>query len=131
MMTSPEPMSLEEVVFFSERLQAASMPRGAFVVNRYRQVPSLPSGSSPPTERDASEAIAARGLPLGADGAARVLQAYADAVRLAALDEHHVSNLRGRSGGEVPIVRVPELASDVHDLKNLGAISDMLMRGGI
>jgi len=26
---------------------------------------------------------------------------------------------------------VPELATDVHDLKNLGAISDVLMRGGI
>jgi anion-transporting ArsA/GET3 family ATPase len=135
LVTSPAPMSLEEVVFFSERLAEASMPRGAFVVNRYRQTPSAPvaaSGSSAaPTERDASQAIAARGLRLGTDAGARVLQAYADAVRLAALDEHHLRNLRARSGGLVPIVRVPELATDVHDLKNLGAISEMLMRGGV
>jgi anion-transporting ArsA/GET3 family ATPase len=135
LVTSPAPMSLEEVVFFSERLAEASMPRGAFVVNRYRQAPLAPPGapgtSSAPTERDASLAIAARGLRLGVDAAARVLQAYGDAVRLAALDEYHVRDLRDRSAGHVPIVRVPELATDVHDLKNLGAISELLMRGGV
>jgi anion-transporting ArsA/GET3 family ATPase len=131
LVTSPAPMSLEEVVFFSQRLAEAKMPRGAFVVNRYRQAPPAPAGSVVPTERDAAGAITARGLGLGDDAGRRVLQAYGDAVRLAALDEHHVHDLRDRSSGDVPIVRVPELASDVHDLKNLGAISDVLMRGGI
>ena len=131
LVTSPAPMSLEEVVFFSQRLAEAKMPRGAFVVNRYRQAPPAPAGSAVPTERDAAAAIAARGLGLGDDAGSRVLQAYGDAVRLAALDEHHVHDLRDRSSGDVPIVRVPELATDVHDLKNLGAISDVLMRGGI
>jgi anion-transporting ArsA/GET3 family ATPase len=132
LVTSPAPMSLEEVVFFSERLAQASMPRGAFVVNRYRQAPAVPSGvTAAPTERDASQAIAARGLRLGEGASARVVQAYADAVRLAALDERHVHDLRSRAARDVPIVRVPELATDVHDLKNLGAISDMLMRGGV
>jgi len=31
----------------------------------------------------------------------------------------------------VPIVRVPELATDVHDLRNLGEIAETLMRGGV
>src|SRR5580692_5054007 len=66
LVTSPAPMSLEEVVFFSERLAEASMPRGAFVVNRYRQGPPVAKAASgpstDPTERDASQAIAARGL---------------------------------------------------------------------
>jgi hypothetical protein len=59
------------------------------------------------------------------------VRAHADATRLAALDDHHVRDLRTRAAHNVPIVRVPELASDVHDLRNLGAIADMLMRGGV
>jgi anion-transporting ArsA/GET3 family ATPase len=134
LVTSPAPMSLEEVMFFSERLAEASMPRGAFVVNRYRLPPPAPAAtpaSNAPTEGEAAQAIASHGLHLGAGAGGRVLEAYGDAVRLAALDEHHVRDLRDRSAGHVPIVRVPELATDVHDLKNLGAISELLMRGGV
>jgi anion-transporting ArsA/GET3 family ATPase len=132
LVTSPAPMSLEEVMFFSERLAEASMPRGAFVVNRYRLAPAVASGvQAAPTERDASAAMAARGVALGPGAADRVLQAYGDAVRLAALDEYHVRDLRARAAGHVPVVRVPELATDVHDLRNLGAISELLMRGGV
>jgi anion-transporting ArsA/GET3 family ATPase len=36
LVTSPAPMSIQEVLFFSERLAEAHMPRGAFVVNRFR-----------------------------------------------------------------------------------------------
>jgi hypothetical protein len=101
-------------------------------VNRYRQAPGSTSGvAAAPTEGDAAQALAARGLSLGPDAPPRVVQAYADALRLAALDERHVRQLREQAAAGVPIVRVPELATDVHDLKNLGAISDMLMRGGV
>jgi hypothetical protein len=42
-----------------------------------------------------------------------------------------VSALGQRANGAVPVVRVPELASDVHDLKRLGEIAQQLMQGGV
>ena len=129
LVTSPAPMSIQEVLFFSDRLDAARMPRGAFVVNRFHLPPA--SAKAPPTEQEVAQAMAAHGLILDDDGAPRLLQAYADAVQLAELDALHVRNLDARARGAVPIVRVPELVTDVRDLRTLAAIADTLMRGGI
>ena len=48
-------------------------------------------------------------------------------MKLAALDAFHVRSLDARAGNRVPIVRVPELPSDVHDIKLLAALADMLV----
>ncbi|WP_410969218.1 hypothetical protein, partial [Salmonella sp. SAL04284] len=82
------------------------MPRGAFVVNRFR-LPPL-SADDPPSERDAASAIAAHALALEEHGASRLIQAHADARPLAALDASHVRGLDARAKGRVPIVRIPE-----------------------
>jgi len=129
LVTSPAPMSLEEVVFFSERLEEAKMPRGAFVVNRFRLPPLW--ADRPPAPADAASAIQARGITLEEEGPARVVHAHADAVQLAALDAANVRRLNDRARGEVPIVRVAELAGDVRDLQKLGEIADSLMTGGV
>ncbi len=129
LVTSPAPMSIKEVLFFSDRLGEAKMPRGAFVVNRFRVPP--PGAEAPPTEADAAAAVARRSLGLEDDAPARLVHAHADAVRLAALDALHVRSLDDRAKGGVPIVRVPELASDVHDLALLGRGGEMLMSGGV
>ena len=129
LVTSPAPVSLEEAVFFSERLARANMPRGAFVVNRFRLPPSWTD--APPQDHDAASAIAAHGLRLEDGAPERVVRAHADAVRLAARDAANVGTLRERASDQVPIVRVPELASDVHDLKNLRDIAELLMSGGV
>ena len=129
LVTSPAPMSIQEVLFFSERLEEAKMPRGAFVVNRFRVPP--PGADAPPSPADAAEAIARDGLKLEEDAPARLLHAHSDAVKLASLDALHVKALAGRARGKVPVVRIPELASDVHDLRNLGEVAEVLMRGGV
>jgi anion-transporting ArsA/GET3 family ATPase len=123
LVTSPAPMSIQEVLFFSERLEQAQMPRGAFVVNRYRVAP--PRATERVTAEDAAKAIAARKIALDEDAPERVARAHADAVKLAALDAFYVKNLEKRAG--VPVLRVPELASDVHDLGLLSKLSDMLV----
>jgi len=129
LVTSPAPVSLEEAVFFSERLERANMPRGAFVVNRFRLPPLWTD--APPHESDAAAAIAAHGLHLEDDAPTRVVRAHADAVKLAKRDAANVVSLRERASREVPIVRVPELPSDVHDLANLRDIAEILMNGGV
>src|SRR5580658_8171284 len=80
LVSSPAPMSLREVLFFSDRLEQASMPRGAFVVNRVRSRPAF--ADAPPSPDQAVDAAAVRGLRLEAGGGARLVAAHADAVRL-------------------------------------------------
>jgi anion-transporting ArsA/GET3 family ATPase len=129
LVTSPAPMSIQEVLFFSERLESASMPRGSFVVNRFRAAP--PHAGSQPSPEDAARALARHSLTLEDDAPVRMVQAHADAARLAALDALHVRALYERTAGRVPIVRVPELATDVRDFGTLGELADLLMGGGV
>jgi anion-transporting ArsA/GET3 family ATPase len=129
LVTSPAPMSIQEVLFFSDRLAQAHMPRGAFVVNRFHTPP--PGAHAPPSTASAAEAIARHGLKLEEDAPERLLRAHADAVKLASLDALHVRLLDDRAKAGVPIVRVPELASDVHDLTMLGRVAETLMSGGV
>jgi anion-transporting ArsA/GET3 family ATPase len=126
LVTSPEPMSIQEVLFFSDRLEQAAMPRGAFVVNRVRSAPAFAGADL--SSDDAAQAAASHGLRLHADAAARLVVAYGDAIRFADLDRRHIRELGGRG---VPVVRLPELASDVRDLGALANIADLLMLGGI
>jgi len=123
-------MSIQEVLFFSDRLASSQMARGAFVVNRLR-VPPWGAGGPGPTEADVARAVAAQGVALPSQALPRLVRAYDDAIRLAALDALHLRPLAEHAGDRVPIVRVPELASDVHDLRRLGGLADTMMAGGV
>ncbi len=70
-------------------------------------------------------------MKLDDDAPQRLVQAHSDAVRLAALDALHVHGLDARAKGKVPIVRVPELTTDVRDLVTLNDLAGTLMRGGV
>jgi anion-transporting ArsA/GET3 family ATPase len=129
LVTSPAPMSIQEVLFFSERLAEANMPRGAFVVNRMRMAP--PHAGEPVTPKDADAALRHHNVVLDDDAPDRLVHAHADAVKLALLDAFHVQSLSARAQGDVPIVRVPELASDVHDIRLLAKLANMLAKGGV
>src|SRR4051812_42939616 len=127
LVTSPAPMSIQEVLYFSERLEEHNMPRGAFVVNRFRLPPKLAGRGIPAVDIDA--AIASHGLKLEDDAAARLQKAHEDATKLAQLDAFHVRALDARSNGRraIPIVRVRELASDVHDVGLLAQVAELLV----
>jgi len=129
LVTSPAPMSLQEALYFSSRLEQANMDRGAFVVNRLHLPPAR--ADAPPSEADAAKAISARGLQLDAEGPSRLVRAHADARRLAALDTIHLRTLYERAKGKTPVVQVPEFAGSVHDLDALRGLADLLMRGGV
>ena len=128
LVTSPSPASLHEVTYFAERLAEAGMPRGAFVVNRFRLPPPHLGARTP---GDVERAIAEHGLrftPATASAESRLLTAHADAGRLAALDAAAIRHL---DTGGVPVVLVPELASDVYDVGLLGALGASLVGGGV
>ncbi len=133
MVTSPAPMSMKEVLYFSDRLAEHHMPRGAFVINRFHMPP--PHAGETISQASVAEAIGTAKLALEEDAPERLLVAHADATKLADLDRVHVRALddraRGAGGTTIPLVRVPELASDVHDLVLLGELADILMSGGV
>lgn len=132
LVTSPAPMSIQEVLYFSERLEEHSMPRGAFVVNRFRMPPKLAGRAIPLVDIEA--AITEHAVSLEGEGAERLSQAHQDATKLAHLDAFHVRALDARAQAPdrkaVPIVRVRELPSDVHDVKLLAQVAELLMCGG-
>jgi anion-transporting ArsA/GET3 family ATPase len=126
LVTSPAPMSVREVLFFNDRLEQSAMPRGAFVVNRVRLSPRFVAPT--PSSKEAAHSSIAQGLPFDEVTGVRLVSAYTDAVQLAALDQRHARDL---SAHGLPVVRLPELASDVLDLATLGDIADLLMAGGV
>ncbi|WP_394838826.1 ArsA family ATPase [Pendulispora rubella] len=130
LVTSPSPVSIKEVLYFSGRLAQHDMPRGALVVNRYR-VPPPHAGDAPIPISVAHAAVMTRGIQLEDEAAERLSRAHLDAVHLAALDHRNVGVLHAELPEDVPIVKVPELASDVHDVRLLSDLAATLMSGGI
>lgn len=127
LVTSASPPSIQEVLYFADRLSSAGMPRGAFVVNRFHLPPPLAADGV--TAEDAAKGIAARGLALEEDAPDRLVRAHSDAGRLAALDAAHVRVLSA-AANDTPIIRVAELETDVYDLALLARLSDVLVSGG-
>jgi len=122
--TSPAPLSIDEAIFFSERLEASGMTRDAFVVN---QVHPLVAEPSDPTSR--LEAEAARELP-AADAqrlVGRMRRALDDARLQAVADRLECDRLQARGGKGALYVEVPVLDSDVHDLASLAEIASYLV----
>ncbi|WP_326566830.1 ArsA family ATPase [Amycolatopsis rhabdoformis] len=118
---APEPDALREASYFVERLAGESMPLAGLVANRTH--PVLASLS-------ASEAIAAaESLQKGdtsAPLAEAVLRLHADRVALAERENRMLARFT-KAHPEVPLVRVPALAGDVHDLEGLRDIGTKLV----
>ncbi|QRP46527.1 ArsA family ATPase [Amycolatopsis sp. FDAARGOS 1241] len=119
---APEPDALREASYFVERLAGESMPLAGLVANRTHPVLAPLS---------ASEALAAaESLHQGdtsAPLAEAVLRLHADRVALAERENRLLSRFT-KAHPEVPLVRVPALAGDVHDLEGLRDIGAKLAK---
>jgi anion-transporting ArsA/GET3 family ATPase len=122
LVASPEPMAVQEALYFHERLIKAKMPFTGFVVNRVHphrpiaidkaavekllaQTPSIAAlGLSGTSLRMASDALFA---------------AHADLEVLARADQASIERLRAVDGRGVALVEVPFLSEDVHDVTRL------------
>jgi anion-transporting ArsA/GET3 family ATPase len=106
LVASPRRDAVTEALYFSERLAESAIDVQALVVNRVH--PRFGSGDGAP----ARESSAAGG-PLAA------LRAnLADFQQIAAREEAHLADLTAQVE-PAPVIRVPVLASDVHDLDGL------------
>ena len=117
---APEPDALREASYFVERLSEEDMPLSGLVLNRVRS--SLAPELSAERARVAAQALDERGdHPL----AAAALRLHAERAILSTRD----SRMRDRfvsAHPDVPLVEVPALAVDVHDLDGLRTVGAAL-----
>jgi anion-transporting ArsA/GET3 family ATPase len=108
--TSPARLALEQAVYFHRKLGERGLPFVGFVANRVHVEP--PGGG----ERRAARVDEELAVALSA--------VYRDQQRLARHDERALVRLEADTGE--PILRVPELEADVHDLRGLLEVAEAM-----
>lgn len=116
--TSPRHDPLEEAAFFHRKLREAGMPFGGVIVNRFRAEPGV-----------AAELPADLTAALGTSLAGRVGASTRDLTALAARDRAGIADLEARLDSP-PMILVPELDSDVHDVEGLALIEGHIFGDG-
>ena len=107
LVTSPRADAVEEARWFHHRLLDAGLPFAGVVANRVR--PAAPKGDP---SGDLRELLADEAL------ARRVLRTFEEERRLAGQDRANLAKLK-RHLGRRPMIEVPHLDDDVHDLDGL------------
>jgi anion-transporting ArsA/GET3 family ATPase len=117
---APRRDAVEEALFFADRLMQSSGRVEALVLNRM-----FPSFGPVPAALDPG---AGNGVSAGA-GVAALATNLADLDRVASREEQHVAVLARRLPA-APVVRVPFLADDVHDIGGLTEVGRWLFEVG-
>ncbi len=122
LVTTPEPMSLREIAFFAERLEAQGVRPSAYVVNRVHHLSERTANASA-----IDEVLLRHGIALGAGGAMRIAAAADDEHRLAVLDREHLAALGALGRPGIAVVNVPDFPRDIHDVSRLAWVADVLV----
>lgn len=131
-LSGPDPYTIDEGLFFAEKLRTERMPFGAFVVNRVRErfLPAdLPAGID---ERVAEAMLAVPALQLQSAEivrriARKLVRAWEDHRKLAQADAKQLARLRSAIG-DTTVHTVPYFPRDVHDLVGLHHFETHLFR---
>ena len=118
LVTSPRHAAITEAVYFHHKLLDAGLPFGGVVVNRMRDLDAADTASAGDPSGELSEL-------LGAELGAKVSRNLADYARLAERDRLNLERLR-KELGRKPMVTVPDLPGDVHDLEGLVRMDEHL-----
>jgi anion-transporting ArsA/GET3 family ATPase len=122
---APEPDALREASYFVERLSAEHMPLAGVVVNRTRRAAPV-AGGEPLTAARAE--LAADSLTGDDTASALARAALLVHAEIAAAAEHdsRMTKRFASAHPNVPLVSVPALPADVHDLDGLRTIGRLL-----
>jgi anion-transporting ArsA/GET3 family ATPase len=125
LVTTPDPLSVREVLYFADRLREQSMRRDAFVVNRVH-----PVYGAVPSAAEVAGAILAHHLALGAGAAERLCRVADEETRMGKMDQLRLMGLEGALEDETAsgslAVQVPAFPYDVYDLQRLARVADLL-----
>jgi anion-transporting ArsA/GET3 family ATPase len=129
LITSPDPLAIDEAIFLNHRLQEMGLGDGALVVNRMR--PFRP-GVGEPGAVEIREALE-RDAGVSAPQAARLGAALSRAVReeqsMAKADLVQVERLRRSCQGVCTVCLVPGLERDVYELTQLARLHTWMFEG--
>ena len=118
---APRRDAVAEAIFFADRLRGSAGRVEALVANRM-----FPSFGAVPTElTSVSAGAGGAGGAAGGGGAAALALNMTDFDQVATREEVHLAELSDRLPG-TPVVRVPFLSTDVHDLEGLEEIGRWL-----
>jgi anion-transporting ArsA/GET3 family ATPase len=119
LVTSPRLDAIEEAAFFRQRLREADLPFAGVVANRVRQADGVREGpGSARTGAMSSPDPAELERLLGEPLARKVMRSYEEERRLGERDRINLDELRHKLGKK-PMIEVPDLDHDVHDLDGL------------
>ena len=116
LVASPRRDTIEEAQFFATRLGEAGISVRALIVNRMH--PSFGEGLA---EAAGERAATLEGTDLGG-----LYRNLADFQRVASREEHHLAGLAS-AVAPAPVVRVPFLSTDVHDVEGLTALGKVML----
>jgi anion-transporting ArsA/GET3 family ATPase len=125
LVTTPEREPIEEAVFFWRRLVEAELPFGGVIVNKVHpdHLGSDRQRSEAALRRAALSQLVEAGVP--SELADRVSRAFLDYQALAERDRENLRLLSRRLGAE-PVLEVPYLDGDVHDIPGLDLLDRYL-----
>jgi anion-transporting ArsA/GET3 family ATPase len=127
LVTSPNPLTIQEALFFHRALADDGIRTAAVVVNRVQRDPRRQGG--PDNIPALREALSLAQIKGSEDLADRLCQTLSEQSTLADLDRREIERLHRALGG-VPLCQVPRLRKDVHDLAGLWQIDGFLGNGG-
>jgi anion-transporting ArsA/GET3 family ATPase len=119
----PEPDALREASYFVERLSSEHMPLAGLIVNRVRRstAEQLPAARA----EAAADLLAGKPRDPAVELAEAALRVHAETASAAAHDARMTKRF-STAHPEVPVVSVPALPADVHDLDGLRRIAELL-----
>ncbi len=115
LVASPKRDTVEEAQYFADRLGEAGLPVRALIVNRMH----------PKFSDELPEGIRQRARVLDGTELGGLYTNLADFALVAAREEQHLEGL-AESVEPAPVVRVPFLRSDVHDIEGLAELAEHL-----
>jgi anion-transporting ArsA/GET3 family ATPase len=124
LVTTPDPMSIREVLFFADRLREQQMKPDAFVVNRMHGTLGKAAEAS-----EVKTALERHGVAVGEGAVDRIMEAAGQERRFGELDRLHLVALEEVSspeGDAAAVVFVPDFPRDIHDLARLAWVADVL-----
>jgi anion-transporting ArsA/GET3 family ATPase len=125
--TSAEREPIDEAIWFHRMITQEGFPFAGVVVNRVHH--DLLTDRDLLGEREPDDVKRALTRVLSGDLADRVAENFADYHRLAERDNHNLSRLEQTLDGQ-PLVMVPQLDEDIHDLEGLADMRRYLFAAG-